>query len=187
MTGFWTAKLIHLIRSNMETYGERSEVEQLQRNTGNKSQDSEENSSFEAGLNVTMSAFFQASFQSWRRYVVQTDTRSIILQYKSCTIFIFSRLTCVLKPLGLWKHIVNCNNANYEKIRGENWRRSTNFFWIEMAAVKMKSMCCSLGRVDFKRQPIRTRYFSLASISFWSLTFPRDLTRKLNVVVLFSH
>lgn len=48
-------------------------------------------------------------------------------------------------------------------------------------------MCCSLGSVDFKRQPIRTRYFSLASISFWSLTFPRDLTRKLNVVVLFSH
>ena len=101
----------------METYGEWSEVEQLKRNTGNKSQDSEENSSFEAGLNVKMSAFFQASFQSWRRYVVQTDTRSIILQYKSCTIFIFSRLTCVLKPLGLWKHIVNCNNANYEKIR----------------------------------------------------------------------
>ena len=54
----------------METYGEWSEVEQLKRNTGNKSQDSEENSSFEAGLNVKMSAFFQASFQSWRRYVV---------------------------------------------------------------------------------------------------------------------
>ena len=64
----------------METYGEWSKVEQLKRNTGNKSQDSEENSSFEAGLNVKMSAFFQASFQSWRPYVVQTDTRAIILQ-----------------------------------------------------------------------------------------------------------
>lgn len=145
---------------------EWSKVEQLKRNTGNKSQDSEENSSFEAGLNVKMSAFFQASFQSWRRYVVQTDTRSIILQYKSCTIFIFSRLTCVLKPLGLWKHIVNCNNANYEKIRGENWRRSTNFFWIEMAVVKMKWMCCSLGSVDFKRNQSEQGIFRLPRFRF---------------------
>ena len=47
----------------METYGEWSKVEQLKRNTGNIAQDSEENSSFEAGLNVKMSAFFQASFK----------------------------------------------------------------------------------------------------------------------------
>ena len=58
----------------METYGEWSEVEQLKRNTGNKSQDSEENSSFEAGLNVKMPAFFQASFQSWRRYCADRHT-----------------------------------------------------------------------------------------------------------------
>ena len=75
----------------METYGEWSEVEQLKRNTGNKSQDSEENSSFEAGLNVKMSAFFQASFQSWRRYVVQTDTRSIILH----DFYIFPSYLCL--------------------------------------------------------------------------------------------
>ena len=58
----------------METYGEWSKVEQLKRNTGNKSQDSEENSSIKAGLNVKMSAFFQASFKVGGHYVVETDT-----------------------------------------------------------------------------------------------------------------
>ena len=56
----------------METYGEWSKVEQLNRNTGNKSQDSVENSSIEAGLNVN--CIFSGQFQSWRPYVVETDT-----------------------------------------------------------------------------------------------------------------
>ena len=112
----------------METYGEWSKVEQLKRNTGNKSQDSEENSSIEAGLNVKMSAFFQASFKVGG-HMLWRPTHDL----SPCTIFICCRLTCVLKPLGLWKHIVNGNIVNYEKIRSENWRRSTNFFWIEMA------------------------------------------------------
>jgi len=43
----------------METCGEWSKVEQLKRNTGNKSQDSEENSSIEAALNVKMLHFFK--------------------------------------------------------------------------------------------------------------------------------
>lgn len=107
----------------METYGEWSKVEQLKRNTGNKSQDSEENSSIEAGLNVKMSAFFQASFKVGG-HMLWRPTHDL----SPCTIFICSRLTCVLKPLGLWKHIVNGNIVNYEKIRSENWRRSTNFF-----------------------------------------------------------
>lgn len=82
-----------------------------------------------------MFAFFQASFKVGG-HMLWRPTHDL----SSCTIFIFSRLTCVLKPLGLWKHTVN---YNYEKIRGKNWRRSTDFFWIRIAAVKMKWMCCS--------------------------------------------
>ena len=74
----------------METYGEWSKVEQLKRNTGNKSKDSEENFSIEAGLNVKM-LHFSSQFQSWRPYVVETDKRSIILH----DFYIFPSYLCL--------------------------------------------------------------------------------------------
>ena len=48
-----------------------------------------------------------------------------------------------------------------------------------MAVVKMKWMCCSLGSVDFKRQPIRTRYFFACLDFVLIIDFPARFDSKM--------
>lgn len=98
----------------------------------------------------------------------------------SCTIFIFSRLTCVLKPLGLWKHIVNCNNVNYEKIRGENQLEPIDEFLLNRNGCSENEMdVLFVGKCRFQTATNQNKVFYTCLDFVLIIDFPARFDSKI--------